>query len=302
MDKSLPSHFSGILTDLEYQILLGYVFEYFRKKEIPIKDLKDGVLFIEDSRLGGGAGQLALDNVIRSCKGGEETNWKMLITEHFNRLLNEGFNIEDIVYDFKKVKEVLIVRLYGRGIMAEEGSEDNFVWRMDMEGVYTILALNLPTRFQTVTRKDADLWGIDDDKLFEMALHNANQQKVDVLRAKKEGAELMAFFSNDYSATYLLDLENNCPDAIGTFGTILSLPTKGTAFAHPINSTREPIFVAFSTIARQTMHIYQQDPWAITSNIYWYYEGQYYRFPTYSKNEKVAFSFPQMLEEMLGKY
>lgn len=302
MDKALPRHFAGILTELEYQIILSYVFQYFKERDIPIKDLDDGVLIIEHEQLGNGTGQLALDNLIRACKGGEETNWKMLISEHFNRLLDEGFDVKSIVYDFEKVKESLIIRLYGRGIMAEEGSEDSFVWRMDLEGVYTILSLNLPTRFQTVTRRDAELWGLDDEELFAMAMHNTNKQKVDVLRAEKQGAQLMAFFSNDYSATYLLDLENNCPDAIGEFGTILSLPTKGTAFAHPIHSTREPIFVAFSTIARQTMDIYQQDPWAITSNIYWYFEGKYHRFPTFSKEEKIAFSFPRGLEEMLGKY
>lgn len=305
IDKKLPAHFAGILSDLEYQILLGYVFDYFKKKDLKIRQLKEGIISLQDDKLGGGTGELALDNLIRSCKGNEERSWKEAITQHFDRLLSDGFEVADVMNDFETAKPKLTVRVYGKGIMAKEEAKNHFIWQMKIPGVYSILALNMPTRFQTIIRTDTQNWNKSDEELFEIAQNNANTQDVEIVKSPQDNLDVLAIFSNDFSATFVLDIEHNLPEAIGKLGSIVSIPTKGTAFVYAIQEATTMVFKAFELIVHQTLEFYQQDPWAITSNIYWFYEGAFYEFPRKETEKGAAYNFPPkfqaILEEEFGE-
>ena len=88
--------------------------------------------------------------------------------------------------------------------------------------------------------------------------------------------------------------------AIGTFGSLIAIPTKGTAFLHPIET---PDVLDLAAVLHPAVEkFYHEDPGNISRDFYWFYEGEYHLFDKVAKdNETVVIRMPEKLEWLLGQ-
>ena len=97
----------------------------------------------------------------------------------------------------------------------------------------------------------------------------------------------------------MLDLRNRANYAIGKFGTLIAIPTKGTAYVHPIENSDilELIVILQPTIEK----IYNEDPGNITTNFYWYYDNKMQILPTEQSENGLLISLPKDLIKLINE-
>lgn len=174
------------------------------------------------------------------------------------------------------------------------------VYRADFPSTKSYLVIDFDDKFHFVNAQNIAEWEQSIDDLFLDALDNTAKEKMEIVKLDlDQGNEAFAFFSSDYAASYMIDLQKNAPFAVGDLGAIVVIPTKGAAFAYPINNGLVMEFISsFNPLIEK---IYNEDEYPITDDYYWYYQGKYEQFPTKTDNENRYFiSMPDKLIRLLA--
>ena len=113
----------------------------------------------------------------------------------------------------------------------------NFIYRTDYPELGTFLVFDYGEKFTYLRKDKAKEWQREDEDLFEVALNNIANESIEI-REHTFGGKFIVYvlLSGDFSASYTLLIRQLIDFSIGRFGSIIAIPTKGTAFIHPIES------------------------------------------------------------------
>ena len=294
VEEQIPKKYQHLVSERQYFRILAYICHYFKAIPYDLREIINGSIAAHD---GEEDIDISLDNLIKRLSFQEEGVWKDDIYTYFDQLF-EQTNTEELFANFQVAKEYLTLRLYGDQIDTHT-EQDTLVFRQDLAGTYSVLSLDLPSKFQVILKSEIDHWPIDEATLFEIALENINRQSVETAHGYWEETEILAVISNEYAAIKLLDIESNFSESIGTHGALIAAPTKGTAFIHPIRTLNTGLKEAMNLVIKQSNLIYESDPGPITRNLYWFYEGNFHPFILSITDEALTYQMPPDLERYL---
>lgn len=280
-DKKIPADYQHIMDQPGYERMLDIVFSYFREKGDKVVSLKDGMLTVKgddekDLKYG-------FDNLVRMLTGAEAEDWESVIYSHFNKI-----NFSDDAYnyffkDYEHARQYLKVLVKHNAILGNEFAKD-LVIRTDFPGTCTVLVFDYENQFRYLKTEEVEEWQLSYEKLFEEALINVSTEELNINRmAHDDGWEFFSFFSGDFSASRMIELERYFDFALGQFGALVAIPTKGSTFVAPLTDNK--VTARIETIAPLVSQFFEQDPGNITNNFYWVYQGVIECFPTQSAGE-----------------
>ena len=292
----MPEDFAHLITQADYEIILDYALDYFANKDHQVIKVEDGVIIVDYPDLKNI--QFGLDNLIRSIAAEEQAQWKSAIYRHFDRFKNHTSAYNYLFADFGYAQQFLKVLVKGQGFAPKT---INLVRRRDFPETYTYLVLDFENQFRFINREDAAKWEIAETELFEIALANIAKEKIEIGEGNiAEQYNLFTFFSNDFSAAFLINFQQNASFADGELGAMIAIPAKGSAFVHPVNGNG--LMFVLETLAPLVLKFCEEEPGGINANFYWYYNGQFELFP---KNQRkkgyISIGLPKKLEQLLDE-
>ena len=270
----LPAMYNGIVSQNEYNDILNICKQYHQDNGLEISRIAEGEIVTE---IEGDEQHRYLDNLVRVLASNESTRWKELIYQHFDKLKPNSSALNYLYKDFEYASQFLRVLLKeDTFVLGDDISK--YVHRTDLPKTHTFLILEFEEKFFYVIKDEIIEWNKAENELFEIAIENIPDDEIEAKEYEfGEKFPVFIFFSGDFSASLVLDLKNRADYAIGRFGALIAIPTKGTAYAHPIenNEILELIEILHPTIEK----FYNEDPGNITTNFYWYYNDKFQIFP-----------------------
>ncbi|GGG46798.1 hypothetical protein [Hymenobacter glacieicola] len=181
--------------------------------------------------------------------------------------------------NFAAVKDRIMVRVYPQQAFAKIGTANNVV-RIDAEGTYTVLVLDMGTVFKGLDRATFTTWGISENEAFALGHHNVGKQQVEVSsRPIGDSLSIGLYLNDDYAAAYLLNTEQNGKAYIGKYGAVVCLPARGIGVIYQMNDP-----VSFVKMMQRTQELMQKffstQPGSISPDFYWYYQGRFTKINT----------------------
>ncbi|MBO0933364.1 hypothetical protein [Fibrella aquatilis] len=291
----LPAHLTSLITPEEYNRVLQLTIEQLSLKGTIEAIHDDGslsVLFAGQN----GATLFFLDNLLRKCKAADVSEWEAIVINHVKILPINSAAITYIYKDFEFAAPLLKVQVKPKGF-AKEVMQD-CVYRQDFPDTYTFLVIDFQDALHYVRSNEAEEWEKPIDQLFDVALANIAREKTDVnAYLLAERLPFFTLFHNDFAAAYAIELGQNIEQAIGSFGAVVSIPAKGVAFVHPIET--DTVFDYIGASHELVQSFYTDEIYTVTDRYYWYYEGQYQLFPYRVEGNKAYLSYPAKLRTLL---
>lgn len=252
--------------------------------------------------------KLELADLAQSCDAADPSLWPEIIDSHFSFQLEALDNTEALQADirhFDRISHLLAVRLMPRGFIDTTGDAvATLVLREDLEDVFTVLVFDLPNRVQTVLRSEARFWEIDDEKLFRLGLDNvrdscrpdARQETLsqDVVITALTGSTL-------FVSTHALLMQDH-PERIGSGGTLVGVPDRGSLLLHPITDRR--VAAAADAMIPMIYGMHRDGPRPVSAHLYWYRDGKFTTLAYSGDDESFSFDpsveFTAMIEQLDG--
>lgn len=219
--------------------------------------------------------QMGMGNLAQVCAQTPQADWEKVISEHFSRLETAvaQANADEFV-PWEEVRSRLTIRLMANEAVPEH-FRGNTVWRRDLQGVVTMLAIDYPETVATVSRASAVEWGVPDEQLFAQAMENlATTYRVDAPVVKELANGPLFLFSDDhfFAASHVL-LLSGMPQCVGPFGAIVAIPTRHLMICCPVNNFE---IVKDIGVLLNIAHKAETDgPGSITDQLYFYRDGAF---------------------------
>ena len=205
----------------------------------------------------------------------EINDWEGIVYNHFDRLKETKGAYEYLFKDFEYANQFLRVLIKDSSFNLDEEFENSgIIFRTDLPETNTFLVLEFENKFRYINFVNIADWNVSIEELFEIAIANTPDEEIEVKELLCDDKfTVYAFFSGDYSASLMLDLENRYDFAIGLFGSLIAIPTKGTALVYPVasNNVQEMIQILNPSIEQ----FYKEDPGQISTNFYWLYQNKF---------------------------
>lgn len=296
IDRSRPDFNQDLVTEKEYSRILKLSLREVEKIGEVIS-VSDGTITISHPNNSEEEIKFHLDNLVRKCKSTEASEWEELIIDHYRRFTINESKAEYIYKDFDYAQDLLTVQVRSYDTFSESDIQD-YVTRIDIPHTCTFLILDYDEGFHYVRRDDIAEWEKEESELFRIGLGNLSREEIDIQEYLiQDKFQMFAFFSGDYSASFMVELEKNADFVIGQLGSVVTIPTKGTALVHPINADTALDFI--SAIGKMQQGFYKEDPVPITDKFYWYYQHQFILFPEENEEDKVFIFYPKELSLLL---
>jgi hypothetical protein len=244
--------------------------------------------------------KINLENLAKLCHDREKDQWPTIIAEYFIQIRGARKQaVEYSMLDFKAISKKIVVRLWSEGSLAQIGSE-NLVYKNDLPGTISVLALDLPDSIVGITPTQMNFWDKNPSELFSLGFQNVSRickpKIIDVILADTIKT-LMISKDNDYlTSTHILLLDDHSK-CVGSYGTLTSVPTRDLVICYPLNKM-EDIRHAGVILADVTQDVSNQSPGSISPYLYWYYKTKF-EIIQYSKENK-SVEIPKELCELIN--
>lgn len=274
----IPEGYESDISKEDYKMLVDIATPIVAKR-YKIDKVKDGAILLKN---GQDIEVLNLHNLIGKCVAvNDKSKWGEIILEHFDMLFSSMDEKKSIdPENFETVKKYLSLRIYPAETVMQRGGVKNLVSKVDLEGTYTILMLDLPGAFSTIQKAVFELWKKNTEEVFKIAQANINKQEIEKVTQQFEMdgtmVEISLLGNEDYAASYALDLINNSPEMIGEWGSVVAVPNKGLVNICKISRDKPLDFVKFIQLTKSLNDkSYNEHPQPITNEYFWYYKGKF---------------------------
>ena len=299
-NKPLPPAWANFLTPEQYGEFIQCVSAHFARQKRHFT-LGDGVVYVEDAKPKG-KHQLGLLNLAQMCARNDVKDWREIVTDHF-RTLEKSYGeqkvLEDRIDDFARVAELLAVRLWPEGYLAELDRK-KILHRKELPGTISALVFDLPSSIRNVTPDEMQSWGKSETELFRIGLANVMENCIpDVSEQDLGNGITLTLFSDEsfFVASHALLLEEH-PDCLGPFGTLVGIPHRHVMLAFPIADLR--VVQAIQMMIPIIAGMERDGPGSISPLLYWYKNGDYTNLPYRIDNNTLNFTPPEDFVEMLN--
>jgi hypothetical protein len=265
----------SIMSDAKFAAFHQAVDRYFADKGETLSWSDD-----KGMAVGASGAQMGMGNLAQICAKNDQAEWPKVIGEHFDRLAAAvAMSKPDNAPDYESIKDNLTIRLMPAEAVAESIRGES-VWRSDLEGVVSMLAIDYPETVSTVNRSMAVEWGMPDEQLFATALHNLETKfkLSDPLSTElKNGPFFMFSAVHFFAASHALLIEKH-PEVIGPYGAMVAIPTRHLLLACPVNTF--DIVQDIGALLNVSYRAEADGPGSITNQIYFYRDGRFARLTT----------------------
>ncbi len=291
----VPDNYKNLIGQVEYEIFVNQCLNVLKELGVDVISYENGDITYkgknEDSHY-------FLDNLVRKYVQIEKENQLTEIKDHFKKLQETPHAYDYLFKDFDYAKQFLKVLVKPTDITPKI---DDFVTRIDYPDLLTVLVLDFEDRFHYIRKDEANLWGVDYSKLFEIALDNISQETVDIRKHLFDDKfDVYVLLSGDFSASFSLLIDTHMDFAIGAYGSLIGIPTKGTVFIHPIISN--DFMDLTSTLYQEMEKFYNEDPSNISMDFYWFDKKSLRLFnKTLNDNGTITISMPDELKKIVNE-
>ena len=302
IDYSIPTELDDLLSEEDYREIAGYAIDHLSStlKGITLADGQIRATNAEDCTV-----LINLVNLVKNILVHEKSEWQPQTVEYLEKFSRDQ-DLEAYLYtDFDIAQAYLTVRLQPKGIFENPDypgmTVEAFIYRTDLEDLYTVLSFELPNQFVMIRREYIADWRVSDADLFEIARQNLTRKLEDIhcRQLEAEGATIITMFDRDYSASMAVDFENNCSACIGSLGSVVCFPSKGSVLIHPIEEAGE-FDKAYGWLVEQVNEFYDEEPGPLTRNFYWYYAGGFEKFGMEWEDKYLTYHIPEALVRLLS--
>lgn len=304
IEYSIPEGYETGITKKDYKYLVDEAIKSI-SKHYKIASVKDGVVELQK---GQDFAIINLHNLILKCADTPRENWLELIQAHFDSMYASMEKQKQLDPNkFETLVDYFSIRIYQKSFIDQNGGADNLIVREDLGGTLSVLMLDLPSAFTPVRKETFDLWNKTPDEVFAIAQRNVNKQSftkeshaIDVGGNKID----VHFIENeDYGASLALDLINNAPEFVGEWGSVIAIPNRGIVNICKVTKERPMDFVLFIRKFKPVVEkFYNQHPQPISTDFYWYFNGQFTRINvTENNNGDTQVISPKGLTERMNK-
>ncbi|HEV7330239.1 MAG TPA: hypothetical protein VGN63_04305 [Flavisolibacter sp.] len=288
----IPEKYTSLIGQEDYNLLIKLAKEHFAEEKAQIVSIRDGEIILES---GEEEKHCYLDNLVRKLSACDKQEWKAILAAHFERLKDHS---EAYTYFFKDFDYASgLLRAFIKPPEAFPDTAANYVSRVDFPGTVTVLAIEYENQFRFCLRDESKQWEVPEEELFRIAIANNPKDEVNteawLFLDKFPG---YMFFSGDYAAGMLLDMENNAAEAIGTYGSLVAIPSKELAIAAPIEDGN--VLDLLQAVHPAVYKSYNEAQGNITTGFYWYYEGTFVPFPVREEGRHSVISLPEDLKNL----
>ncbi|MEM6320627.1 MAG: hypothetical protein AAF960_23360 [Bacteroidota bacterium] len=288
-DRKRPDFYQDIVTKEEYALILK-LSEKECERIGPITSIQAGTIKVANPEKKEEIFSFHLDNLVRKCNYYDRAEWGDIVQQHFARFPIDQSKAKFLSKDFEYAQPLLKVLVRSTSVLSPE-----MVRRVDIPHTHSFLILDYDERFHFLTEANIVEWGVPKAELFAIGLENVAVEKIDIQEVIwAETFPLFSFFSGDFSASFVLELSKNAPFSIGPFGAVVAIPTKGSAFAHPLYSATDIDFI--QSFEEAFLSFYQQDEVPVSDQFYWYFERKFSAFSVQGKGKYLSIKRPSALE------
>lgn len=269
IDYKRPVSFKDLISKENYKVIVNLVLEYARNIG-KVESVHDGIVILVDKKTKAER-IISLNNIVRRCIAYEAHRWDKMIDYHFKQLIVNPTKLNFFYKDFEFAAQYLKVFVLP---IEKLDDIDSLIYREDFPNTRTFLILDYDEKFHYVQREKSLTWGKTETELFDLALANISLENIEIDQFLwKDKYEVFSLFNGDFSAAFIIDFAKNVSFAIGKYGTIVAIPTKGAVFLHPLSSNQpEPFIQSFQEVVQS---FYQEDEEPITMDFYWFWEGEF---------------------------
>jgi hypothetical protein len=170
------------------------------------------------------------------------------------------------------VRGYLAVRIHDSSYVANT-TGDTPVYREINESLHEVLVFDLPSVIKPVTQKYLANWNTSIDELFDAGISNVLENYEFQIEEHDFDGDRVLIVGTDhfFAADILFALDDNL-GLVGTYGSLISFPTRSIVFIHPIES-RDAIFFSVRMTA-VTESVYEDGPGSLCSRVFIYREGR----------------------------
>lgn len=203
---------------------------------------------------------------------------------------------QQLLDSFESAMPYLAVRIYPAEIL-HSFQEEDLIFRYDIEGLPSLLVLDLPDSVECVLRSDIAAWNISDEKLFEVGLKNLRERySRDWHKDKYHFLEILG--DDNFVTTEALLLERN-KTCMGPFGCLFCLPERDLILCAPITSDID-VEVSLQRMIPLCNELYEKaGDLKLSNQIFWHYNNENQKLFTYYTPERLKYVLPQELEELV---
>lgn len=291
----LPEDYSNLVDEKGYEIFLNKSLSILKNLGYNVVSFDNGDIVYEKENCE--KAHFYLDNLLKVYLQADDRDKDTEIQNHFSKLKDQTKAYDYLYKDFDYAKQFLKVLLKADDILP---NNHGFVYQNNYPSLLTFLVLDFEDQFHYVNRNEVSLWETDELELFEIAKENIRKEEIEIMQYNYEDKyDVFVLISGDFSASYTLLIEQEFDFAIGQFGTLVALPTKGTAFLYPIQ--KDDVLDVIVTIYPTVEQFFNEDPGNITLDFYWYYNGQYEIFEKESNGDgTITIKNPKKLIDLLN--
>lgn len=229
----------------------------------------------------GDGDSLSLENLARICGQYPIDQWNLIVEQYIGRSMQaqaERKELEPLMGDYDAIKPHLSVHIWPLEVLDYIGP-DRAVYREDLEGLYTIMALDLPSSVAPLNPSETAPWGKSTDELIDAALevvwHRDGRGLVmfDLL----EDDHLYAVENpGSFVSPFILMLDR-MPGLIGKHGSLVSLPSREVMLVYPIEGAK--LLDSLGAFIAVTNVVYEQVPGPVSVSVYWYTDSKFIPVP-----------------------
>lgn len=292
----VPEVYSHLIDDETYKHMFGFIENYFREKNEPITCYDAGFLTVLDDEKR--EMKYGLDNLVRAIAAAKWEDHESVVYSHFNKVNFPASAYSFFFKDYEHGRTHLKIVLKHEEVLSERQFTE-LVTTQHFPGTRSILVFDFDNQLRYLRHEDVEEWQKTPDQLFEEALNNIALEEVAVTTlSHPNGYTFYSFVSGDFASVRTIRLAENAPFSIGHYGALVMVPTKGAAFAAPLEDDK--IIDRIQVIAPLTVELYQKEPGNITTDFFWFYDGRYEVFPaTPAGAGSVRVRLPKALEQLL---
>lgn len=290
---------ASFFNNSEYSIFIYEIENYFKKKDIQI-EISEGIINTKENEFG--LSNLGLTNVAQICKQDETKNYKEIIEDHFNLLIQSNkfeSEFDKIVDNFEEVKKYIGVRLYHEEYLDYVGKEFVIVKRFEGD-IYSMIVFDFPHSISSIKQEQTKKWGKSVDELYEIGMQNI-KERYPLTITKEDFNTFDIWFANSdhFFTPNLLFYTEKLKELSGANGLLIGVPHRHSAIIYPIENLE--IVKAVNGIFPAIYNMNLEGPGSLSNNVFWYKDGAFTKLPYKIEDGKLQLFPPENFLELLNK-
>ena len=299
-DHSVPS-WARPLGRQGYHAFLSLIEGYFRSRDMRFEIDQDEGLIRPDAAALSFSSVFGLQNIAQACRQADREEWRELIAAHFDSIFEakgDDNALEIDMTDFARLKDRLRARLYPFDITNHTAE---IVHRAGPEGTLEVLALDLPTTVRTVSKAEAENWGLDPDELLDIGRKNLHSSRrlTESTFPLEQGTALKVLSGDPfYSASHALILDDYLrPDL--AHGVLIGMPKRDVLLLHEIRDMG--LMEAVTAMLQIIVGMHRDGPGSLSPYLYWYHDGQFDIIPYEMDDDTLTLVPPEEFVELMDE-